>query len=96
MPDAEDVESASDAHVLCSEQAVNSGRQSAPRFLSTLDRYSCQTTLSFSSSLTIDALQAGGEVVSGHLAGAEVAGQGHAVGEHRNRLGRGEHAGRDS
>ncbi len=41
-------------HVLCSEQEVNSGRQSAPRFFITFERYSCQTILSFSSSLTIE------------------------------------------
>ena len=40
------------------------------------------------------ALQPGGQVVGRHFAGAEVAGQGHAVGQDRDRLGRGEHAGR--
>ena len=39
-------------HELCSEQAAKSGRQSAPRFFITFDRYSCQTILSFSSSFT--------------------------------------------
>src|SRR3954453_11378228 len=39
---------------LCSEQALNNGRQSAPRFLTTLVRYSCQVLRSFSSSLTTE------------------------------------------
>src|SRR6516165_1348633 len=39
---------------LCSEQALNNGRQSSPRFLTTLVRYSCQVMRSFSSSLTIE------------------------------------------
>ena len=42
------------AHELCSEHEVKSGRHSAPRFFSTLDRYSCHTVLSFSSSFTIE------------------------------------------
>src|SRR5262249_45062045 len=39
---------------LCSEHAWNNGRQSAPRFFSTLVKYSCQVVRSFSSSLTIE------------------------------------------
>src|SRR5262245_42405894 len=42
------------AYSFCSEQALNNGRQSAPRFLTTLVRYSCQVVRSLSSSLTIE------------------------------------------
>ena len=51
------------AYSLCSEQAVNSGRHSAPRFFSTLVRYSCQTTLVLLLVLDDRALQPGGQVV---------------------------------
>src|SRR5262245_17743074 len=49
----EDVPHAEREDYTSSEQAVKSGRHSAPRFLRMLDRYSCQTSLSFSSSLTM-------------------------------------------